>query len=361
MRVCFICVEIFAWGKYGGFGRATRTIGRELVKRGVEVFAIVPRRKGQKPVEELDGIKVFSFQPYRPLSSRKLYRDCDADIYHSQEPSFSTYLAMKAMPDRKHIITMRDPKFIEDWKMEFQFPSLNKVQVLLNYFYEDGFFVKRAVRGADRVFCASNHLVPKLKYKYGLKSNPRFLPTPIALPEKVKKAINPTVCFISRFDRRKRPEVFFELTKKFPHVGFIAMGESRDRKWDNFLRRKYSNLPNLEIKGFIDQFSSNTHAKILEESWILVNTASREGLPISFLEAAANRCAILSVVDPDGFVSNFGYCVKDDDFAKGLEFLLGDERWKERGNFGYEYIKKTFELNRTIDQHIEVYEHLLGD
>ena len=37
MRICLIAVELFAWGKYGGFGRATRTIGRELVKRGIAV------------------------------------------------------------------------------------------------------------------------------------------------------------------------------------------------------------------------------------------------------------------------------------------------------------------------------------
>ena len=33
MKVCLISVEIFAWGKYGGFGRATRIIGRELTRR----------------------------------------------------------------------------------------------------------------------------------------------------------------------------------------------------------------------------------------------------------------------------------------------------------------------------------------
>ena len=48
MKICLICVEIFAWGKFGGFGRATRIIGRELVKKGFEVTAIVPLRKGQK-------------------------------------------------------------------------------------------------------------------------------------------------------------------------------------------------------------------------------------------------------------------------------------------------------------------------
>jgi len=61
VKICFLCVEIFAWGKFGGFGRSTRVIGRELVKRGVEVTAIVPQRKGQGPVEMLDGIRYWAF------------------------------------------------------------------------------------------------------------------------------------------------------------------------------------------------------------------------------------------------------------------------------------------------------------
>ena len=40
MKICLIAMEIFAWGKYGGFGRATRMIGKELAKRGVTVTAV---------------------------------------------------------------------------------------------------------------------------------------------------------------------------------------------------------------------------------------------------------------------------------------------------------------------------------
>ena len=68
-RICLICVEIFAWGKYGGFGKAARIIGRELVKRGYEVFAVVPRREDQKEEEILDGITVLGFLPRDVLSS----------------------------------------------------------------------------------------------------------------------------------------------------------------------------------------------------------------------------------------------------------------------------------------------------
>ncbi len=55
-----MAIEIFAWGKYGGFGKSTRIIGREMVKRGYEVFALVPLRAGQNKEEDLDGITVIS-------------------------------------------------------------------------------------------------------------------------------------------------------------------------------------------------------------------------------------------------------------------------------------------------------------
>ena len=66
MKICLICVEIFAWGKYGGFGRATRLLGKELVKRGFAVYAVVPRRKGQKKFEDVDGIQVLSYPMHNP-------------------------------------------------------------------------------------------------------------------------------------------------------------------------------------------------------------------------------------------------------------------------------------------------------
>jgi len=114
------------------------------------------------------------------------------------------------------------------------------------------------------------------------------------------------------------------------------------------------------MTGFVDQFTSDLHSQILGQSWVMVNTASREGLPNAFLEAAAHKCAILSGSDPDGFASRFGYHVEDDDFTKGLEFLLEDHRWKQRGEAGYEYVKNTFHTDLAIDEHLQVYESLLA-
>lgn len=360
MRVCLISVEIFAWGKYGGFGRATRMIGRELVKRGIEVTAVVPRQRGQLPVEELDGMQVLSFKPKRMLSAGDLYRQAEADIYHSEEPSMGTYLAMRATPNRKHIVTFRDTRDWQDWRIEFSLPSLHPIQVIANYMYEDNWLVRTAVRRADARFTAAKLLIPKARSKYHLEKDPEFLPTPVTLPGRVKKAPEPTVCFVSRWDRRKRPEIFFELAREFPHVRFLAAGKSRDKEWDRHLRSKYGDIPNLEMVGFIDQFQTDELSRLLGRSWILVNTAAREGLPNAYIEAAAHRCAILSAVDPDGFASKFGYHASKDDFAKGLKTLLKDDLWMSSGQQGYEFVSEVFLCDKAIDQHLAIYNRILS-
>lgn len=359
MRICLISVEIFAWGKYGGFGRATRTIGRELAERGHEVFAVVPRREGQNAVEHLDGMTVLSFPPRSWLTSARLLREADAQVYHSCEPSSATYLASRVKPDRAHMITCRDPRDWEDWKTEFALPSRSRARVIANYLYENGPFVRRGVQRADAVYAAARCLIPKAQAMYRLSRAPRFLPTPIEIPESVQKASEPTVCFVGRLDRRKKPEVFFDLVERFPDVRFIAVGASNDPAWDRSLRDRYGSLANLEMRGFVDQFRTDELSEILSRSWILVNTSAREGLPNSLLEAAAHRCAILSAVDPDDFATLFGFHVQDGDFDQGLRFLVEEHRWRDRGLAGWRHVAETFETGRAIDRHIAAYRDLL--
>lgn len=356
MRVCLIAVEIFAWERYGGFGRATRAIGRELVKRGIEVVAVVPRQTGQGAVETLDGMTVLSFERTRFLAASDLLRQANADIYHSEEPSLATYLAMRAMPERIHFVTFRDTREAGDWRTELFLPSLHPLQVTANWLYEDNPLVRNAVRRADAHFAAAKFLIPKARHKYHLKQDPEFLPTPVCIPERVEKAPEPTVCYLSRWDRRKRPELFFELCKQFPQVHFLAAGMSRDPAWDRYLRTKYGHLPNVEMLGFINQFQGDQLARLLGQSWVMVNTAAREGLPNAFIEAAAYRCAILSAVDPDGFASQFGYHARGDNFAEGLEALLQDGRWVKNAQKGFEYVRESFSCERAIDLHLAAYQ-----
>lgn len=360
MHICLLCMEIFAWGKYGGFGRATRTIGSALTKRGIKITAIVPRRITQKPEEILDGFRVLSFPLYNQVQAFQLYQQVNADIYHSQEPSLNTWVAQKARPHAKHIITFRDTRLAADWDIETSLPTHSSFRVAINRWYEDGPLVHAAVHAADGLFAASHIVQQKAFSHYQLPRNPVFLPTPVKVPPRVIKAKEPTVCFVARMDRRKRPELFFELAEHFPQVKFIAAGKAHDPEYNLLLQERASRIPNLEWKGFIDQFDRNALGELLSKSWIMVNTAQREGLPNAFIEAAAHRCAILSTVDPDSFSTRFGYFSESSSLADGLHWLLEDNRWKEKGEAGWSYVKNSFDTDKAIDRHLQIYEEVLG-
>jgi glycosyltransferase involved in cell wall biosynthesis len=361
MKICLISVEIFAWGKHGGFGRATRTIGRELARRGHEVSAVVPRRQDQQRIEKLDGITVYGFSPWQPREALGMFKEIGPDLCHSCEPSYTSVLAMRALPRARHMVTCRDPRDTYDWWLELKKPSLSYLQVLHNYFFENNLFVRRSIPKMDAVFTIGRYLVPKVKMMYRLEADPRFLPTPVSVPSRVVKASRPTVCYVARLDRRKRPELFLGLAAKFPEVEFLVLGKSRDASWEQKLRQTYGRLPNVRMLGFVDQFSDPRHNEALEKSWVLVNTATREALPNSFIEATAHACAILSEVDPDGFASEFGYHAAKGDFEAGLRYLLTDDNWRRHGQRAYQYTLGTFETSRSIDMHERIYRSLIDD
>ncbi|MCW4035763.1 MAG: glycosyltransferase family 4 protein [Candidatus Bathyarchaeota archaeon] len=354
LSVCLVATEIFEWGRHGGFGRCTRTIGSELAERGVRVSVVVPRGLGQGPVEELDGMTVYSHSLYDYPFTRDLYERCDSDIYHSEGLSWGSRIAMRSMPGKRHLITFQNPRTREDWKL------VNRYYPLRRRFFNALFSgrLSETARKMDVVYCQARYIMPKVKTLYNLQEEPEFLPNPVEVPAKLpEKAEKPTVCFLGRFDGEKRPELFFELAKRFPEARFVAAGEAHDRSRDRMLRRTNKDIPNLELPGFMREPEKR---RLLEESWVLVNTSVSECLPVSFLEAAAQGCAILSLHDPDGFTSNFGYHVIDGDLNRGLRFLMEGGRWRERGRKGYAYVSKVHELGRVTDLHIAAYEDLLS-
>lgn len=374
MRICFVNSEIFSHKGGGGYAGLNRIIGDELIKRGIEVYVLVPHQKGLRKVSQLDGMIVLTF-PYpsiKTLFSQSLFRLPEADIYDIWDPDILfSYFITRATPKSKHVVAFHDPRGPEEFKkLVSADPGLKnlrrnnnlKVPYLPYYLYLiylRPYLAKKTVSKADAYFYTAKFMIPKVKRIYNLEADKLiFMPHIVEIPKKKSvKSSQPTVCFLGRWDAVKRPELFFELARHFPEVRFIAIGAARDLEKDKQLRKIGSKIPNLEMPGHVDEA---TKEEILEKSWILANTSIHEGFPLSFLEACSYRCALLSGVNPDDFAQNFGYHVQNDNFEVGLEYLLENNRWKEKGERGFEYVKETNELNKVIDKRIEVYESLLG-
>jgi len=347
-------LEYFGWGKYGGIGKATRDIASGLIRKGVEVSAVVPLGSGQKKIEHIDGVEVYGF----PLSSYpfigEILCDVEADVYHSQDPTLGTWLAKRNCSESVHLLTCQNPKTSEEWEKVNQFYPVRRL--LYNRFIEPR--VNKCVKELDHVYCHAKYTIEKVRKLFDLEYEPRFLPNPVMVPDRLpEKCCDPTVLFLGRFDGEKNPEGFLRLAKKFPEIIFIAAGKSHDPNFDRLIREKYSDIGNLSLPGFLEGVEKE---KVLCEAWVLVNTSVSECLPVSFLEAAAHGCSILSPHDPDGFASRFGLHVSHDGLVEGLAWLLEDERWRERGSEGYQYVSRNHEKEKVIEQHLNEYKRWMG-
>lgn len=315
---------------------------------------VMPRGIGQRPVEELDGMTIYSHPIYDYPFTGNLYERCDSDIYHSEGLSWGSRIAMQSMSGKKHMVTLQNPRNKKDWGLVNRYYPLRRR--LFNALFSGR--LSETVRKMDRVYCQARYIKPKVRALYDLWDEPGFLPNPVDVPEQLsEKTAEPTVCFLGRFDGEKRPELFFELARRFPDVRFVAMGKAHRKARDRMLRRVYGGIPNLELLGFM---RDPEKTRLLGESWVLVNTSVSECLPVSFLEAAAHSCAILSFHDPEGFASKFGYHAMDTNLDQGLCFLLEDDKWKDRGKKAHVYVSEAHEVQRVVEQHISAYEDLLA-
>lgn len=362
IKICIISSQILGFGKIGGFGSMTKKLADSLAGKGYDVTVVIPKKAVENPSHDISGVTILSLNFLDIINFKKIFRSIDADIYHSQNPNFFTTLALFSQPQKKHVITCRDPRDTYDWIVEIMNATWKRrLKTPLVYLFEGGPFISYAVKKADVIGCPAYFLIEKVMKMYGRKDIillPNIEKIPDIIPPKAKK---PTVCFVGRLDRRKRPELVFQLAEKFPCVQFFIVGKAENQDRDAQLKNVANKLKNVHMLGYIDKFQSSALEEIYAKSWILVNTSAREGLPITFIEAAGQGCAILSTVDPDGFATKYGYFADSiDKLSEGLEFLLKDTVWKEKGKAGFEYVSLIYREENALKVYLDLYQSLLS-
>lgn len=338
-----------------------KTLAIVLAENGYDVVVAVPRRDGQDRLTQTGAYTVLGLNAGEIINP-KLYARIKADLYHSQSPNLMSAAALLGRPEAKHIITCRDPRVFRDWVIEIRDATWKrKIRNIALMFFEEGPIVSWAVRKVDCVAYAARFLERNITEMYRPTTPLRFLPNIEDVPKVIpEKAPEPTVCFVGRFDRRKRPEIYIQLAATFPDVTFLMVGKAEDAAWQAKLESLAAQVPNLRLLGYLDKFDDDQFYDVYDSSWIFVNTASREAHPLTFFEAAGRGCAILSYVNPDDFASEFGYWANEEDFDTGLSYLLKGDKWRHQGAKGHDYVEKYYRHEIAANAHLELYSELLS-
>jgi len=363
----FICSEYFGWGGfYGGFGALTKTLAENLVKKGIKVHVLTPKRPSRKMDNygEINGVKIHSFNSKIKLrlglKMRELPDIPDTQIFHSQAANRWHNFFIKEKPNAIHLVTEQDPRPLMELK-ESYFPVYPKMKTLTwRLKFEAGQVLrKKLCQNADRVYVQAKYIAEKVKRMACLDYLPSFLPNPVSIAKtRILKNEKPTVLFLGRWDPIKRPDIMLRIAEKLPAVHFICCGVANPefKHYSEPLIKKAGELENVNYMGYV---SGERKSEVLNKSWLLLNTSSRECLPVTFLEAAAHKMSIVSPNNPDSFASHFGYKIQEreniKEYVDAINTLILDDNWRLKGNLARKYVQENHELKHVIEEHVKIY------
>ena len=381
--IAILTVEEFDFNKYGGFGMVAKTIAKMLKEEKINTVIIDVSQGESLNPKFSDGVPVYFIRKKQDGIFKQIAEEIISFfrlVQTVKKLNISTLICISEWvaeycillkyfcPNTKRILWFQDIRTEEDWRKIFTVEEEKRIVCgdhpkrfwwILRI---KKFLRKYSIRRMNLCLAQSHYLQEKAIQVYSLKKGAvKTLPNPVRVPDisKIKKSNYPIVIFLGRLDPIKRPWLFCELARRFPEVQFLVMGISHFPKLVNPKLQSFRKLKNLQFLGLITGMKKE---EILRRSWILVNTSIYESLPVSFLEALANRMAILSCQNPDNIVSRFGYYTgpptgEDEEvekFQKGLSFLLEKNHWVTLGSKGYQYIKEVADYETIKTQIISI-------
>ena len=411
MKIGFLGYEYFGEKKsnipsstHGGFGYLTRQKAEYLARMGHEVHVFIPaasydRSRNSDYDIEINHVFLHFYRSSDKLSEGKissvvakfsqhwrsnthlktLLSKYPMDVYQSEEPGLFSLQAIRKSP--KHIVVFQDPYDQQDFSImdraEMEYLSILGKQNSRASEESSQSAIKKALQRKSRsyvpkilnsidqrnIYSAANFISEKVKRMYSLQYTPKTLRNPMDVPSyEINKSNNPTVLWIGRFDPQKRPDIALEVAAGLKDIEFHFVGRASEYgpylDVENALVNRYSKYENIHFHGFI---SESEKAKLLKISWIFLNTSVREGLPAVFLEAMVNKCALVSFVDPDNYVSRFGAVATKTNIKQILIDSINSKLHITVGENAAKYIHENHETKKVMEEHLKIFNRVTGN
>lgn len=331
-------ILIFNWRdiknhEAGGAEVFTHEIAKRLVKRGNEVTLFTSEFNGCKKEEVIDGVRIV-----RAGGKYSVYRK--AKEYYKKHFSKEGY---DVVIDEINTLPFFTPKFVnkgeaivalihqlakEYWFYETPFP----LSLIGYYFLEESWLKNYVDVPTITVSNSTKKDLIDLGFKkiFLVSEGLSFKP----LNKLPKKDENPTIIYLGRLKRAKRPDhavKAFEIVKKeVPDAKLWVVG-------DGYMRKKLERnaADGVKFFGFVPR---QDKIDLLSKAWILVNPSVREGWGLNVIEA--NACATPAIAyDVPGLRDSIvdgktGLLVKENGnieaLAEAIIKVLKDEKLRKK-------------------------------
>lgn len=348
IKICFFLTYAYALFNpdskhtHGGAEIQLSLIAKELAKsKDFEIIFIVGDF-GQKKIEIIDNIKLIrTFNP-QPNDS-KIKKLWQAFRYFYLLIKLSPNIVVSSTANAlTGIITFYCKVFKK--KSIFRVAHINNVNT--RYINEMGILGKIyrfGLENSDSIITQTEQQKNALFKYHKRESN---IIKNLVFSDVCNKVVKKNHIFwVSRNQSWKNPELFINLSVKFPDEKFIMIcpqnSPQSEKEW-KILKEKAESTSNMV---FIERVPLNEIQKYFDKAKVFVNTSDFEGFPNTFIQAGLGKTPILSyIVNPDNFINEWdcGFVCDGSmqSMIENLNILLNDNNtWELKSRNVYEYVK----------------------
>jgi glycosyltransferase involved in cell wall biosynthesis len=340
--------------KIGGAQKQSYLYSIELAKHKAFDVHFVTADFGQQALEKYKNVSVwksFNFDDNilkKSVNLLNTLKKINADIYYFRSADIGVALAaffIKAILNKKIFYSLAHDSETNFYKLMKKSGVLTALTMPYIYKYADILSVQ-----------SKTQLNLLLKYR---KRKADAVLKNIILHEKQVNVEKKTILWVGRLDPIKKPELFIELAKKYPHEQFIMIAPAvRDyQNYGNKIKNNTSTINNIE---YIKYVNSKDIINYYQKAKIYILSSDIEGFSNTMAEAMANMIPILSYkVNPDNIFNRYkiGYCAEGnkDKFFEQFESLLNNHSLSEKlGYNGRIYLEKNHNKEKTVNEFIKL-------
>jgi len=369
-RICIVAHNAYgamtgdAFRHVGGVEIQTRALTEWLSRNGYAVSVITwdegPANRCEVSEVELvplcrkdEGIPVVRFFYPRWISLLGALRAADADLYYQSGAEYVT--GQVASWCAKH-----DIPFVfsvaSDTDCKADLPALTTIR--------DRMLYRRGLKLASRVIAQTREQAKQLESDFERESY--FLPMPCRVPaasidDNAALAGRIDVLMVCRISREKNIELLLDAAKQLPHLRFNIIGpaEPRDAYAASILEH-VERCANVIWQG---PLPADEVMECYRRTKLLCCTSLFEGFPNTFLEAWAHGVPVVSTVDPDGVITEFGlgYSVSTiEELTDAILRIVEDpEQLIRHRKTCIAYFNEHHEPNVAIGRYAQVFDELI--
>jgi glycosyltransferase involved in cell wall biosynthesis len=350
-------ILIFNWRdiknpEAGGAEVFTHENAKRLIKVGHEVTLFTSEFNGCKKEEIIDGVKVVRaggryFVYMRAREYYKYFSKKNFDVV-IDEINTVPFFTPKFVSNGERVVALIHQLAREYWFYETPF----LINIIGYYFFEDR-WLKNYIKIPTVTVSESTKMdLINLGFKRvftvpeGISFNPLN-----EVPDKEKE---PTVIYLGRLKRAKRPDLVIKAFK------IVKKKISNTKLWiagDGYLRKDLEKIAPDGLK-FFGHVSEEEKIDLLSKAWVMVNPSIREGFGLNIIEANALGTPAVSYDVPglrDSVMNGkTGLLVKENGdverLAEAIIRILEDETLRKMLSVNSLEYSKNFSWDRTAQE-----------